>query len=153
MVSLRMICAHGRNQFMIYLFLMALFMIYLLIYQNLKPPSLPWKKPQPVHRSFLQKLVIFHQFFICLLKYISQTNNLFPILIQKVIYKMIYILLHSWTHFPNHLMTKILDNPQVHQLENLKIAQFPMLCHLCMLILCLVCILLAGNKFHWNSWE
>ena len=39
--------------------LMSLFMIYLLIYQNMKPPSLRWKKPQSVHQIFLPKLVIF----------------------------------------------------------------------------------------------
>ena len=36
------------------------FNIYILIYNNLKPQSLPCKKPQTVHQSFLQNLVIFH---------------------------------------------------------------------------------------------
>ena len=34
-------------------------LIHILINHILKPPSLPWKKPQTVHQSFLQKLVIF----------------------------------------------------------------------------------------------
>ena len=44
------------NVYVSYLF----FNIYSLIYNNLKPQSLPCKKPQIVHQSFLQNLVIFH---------------------------------------------------------------------------------------------
>ena len=44
---------------------------------------------------------------MCLLKDLSQSNNIFPIMILKMMYRLIYSLWHSLTHFPNHLMTKI----------------------------------------------
>ena len=51
--------------------------------------TLPWKKPQTIHQSFLQKVVIFYQFLTCLLKDIFHSIQILPILIFRVIYTII----------------------------------------------------------------
>ena len=89
MVSKCMIWVLGSSLFLMFMFMIFKFLIHILIYHILKPPSLPWKKPQTVHQSFLPILVIFHQFPTCLLKALSHSIQILIILILKVIYRII----------------------------------------------------------------
>ena len=115
--------------------------------------SIPSLKKFPVSSSKLPpKTSHFHQLLMCLLKALPKSIQIFPFMILKMIYMLIYSLLQSFTHFPNRLMTKRPINPQVHQLEIQKISQFPILSLLYMLILCIVCISLVGKPYHWPSW-
>ena len=84
MVSMRMICVPGRKKFMISIFLMAMFIIYLMIYQNQNPSSLI-RNPNQFTKVSSRNQSFFTSFYMPYKIYFPN-QSFISILIQKVIF-------------------------------------------------------------------